>query len=153
MAKAMTKEQYQNKIDEKYGVGEWTVDTYTGSNKPLVIVHKCGKEKRLSRASTFTSGKDSCTECTSKSVGRPKLDFEELNKRISEATYGTYELVELIDSEDRTDFVVNHKSCNREPFTTSTYRFFSRGQRCQCSKKGVVGRKPDGYVDYVDYDN
>lgn len=145
MARAMTKEDFQKKLDEKYGVGEWFVKEYKGSRFPLVIVHKCGKEKRLTRASTFSSGgRDYCENCGVLEVGRPKLTFEELNKRISEATYGTYELVELIDS---TNFTVKHKSCDRPPFKTSTSRFFSRGQRCACSKKGVVGRKPNSYTD------
>ena len=150
MARAMTKEDFQTKINNTYGEGEWTVIEYTGAHKPLVIVHNCGKEKRLSRASTFTSaGKDRCVECykrgMGKSTGRPKLTFEELSARISEATYDTYELVELIDS---TEFVVNHKSCDRKPFTTSISRFFSREQRCHCAKIGVVGRKPNSEVVY-----
>ena len=151
MARAMTKEEFQTNIDNTYGVGEWTVMEYSGASKPLVIVHKCGEEKRLSRASTFTSGgKDKCVVCNKvnwKKNGRPRLTFEELSKRISEATYDTYELVELIDS---TEFIVNHKSCDRKPFKTSISRFFSREQRCQCAKIGVVGRKPDDYVDYAD---
>lgn len=148
MAKAITKEEFQNNIDITYGKGEWTVKEYDGASKPLVIAHKCGKEKRLSRASTFTSaGKDKCVVCNKvnwKKNGRPRLTFEELSARISEATYDTYELVELIDS---TEFIVNHKSCDRKPFRTSVSRFFSRGSRCQCVKKMVVGRKPDNYVD------
>ncbi|MDB8794286.1 hypothetical protein PN290_00250 [Romboutsia sp. 1001216sp1] len=144
MARAMTKEEFQKKIDEKYGEGEWTVEEYKGSRLPLVILHKCGKEKRLTRASTFSSGgRDHCEECKALEVGRPKLTFEELSERITDATYGTYELVELVDS---TNFTVNHKSCNRPPFKTSVTRFFTRGQRCQCSKKGIVGRKPDSEV-------
>ncbi|MEG2056811.1 MAG: hypothetical protein RRZ84_02735 [Romboutsia sp.] len=151
MPRAMTKDDFQNKIDKVYGEGEWKVDTYTGNHKPLVIVHKCGKEKRLSRASTFTSGgKDKCTDCNKENWeknGRPKLTFKELSDRIEEATYGTYELVKLIDS---TEFVVNHKSCDRKPFTTSISRFFSREQRCQCAKIGVVGRKPGSEVTYCE---
>ena len=149
MAKPMTKEEFQNNIDNTYGIGEWIVKEYTGACKPLVIVHRCGKEKRLSRASTFTSaGKNSCTECNDNSKGgRPKTTFEELSKRISEATYDTYELVELTNSNS---FVVKHKSCDRKPFETSVSRFFSREQRCQCSKRGVVGRKPNSEINYLE---
>ena len=42
---------------------------------------------------------------------------------------------------DSSDFMVNHKSCERPPFRTSSARFFTRGQRCACSKAGKVGRK------------
>lgn len=142
MAKAMTIEQYQNKIDEKYGKGEWVVEEYTGASKPLVIVHSCGREKRLSRASSFEKS-NSC-KCVS-TVGRPKLTFEELDKRIQKETYGTYRLIELIDSNN---FTVEHKSCDRKPFKTTISRFFSRGQRCACSKKMVVGKKRKDDIDY-----
>ena len=112
--KELLKNDAQNVIDSIYGEGEWELLEYEGGHKPCLLKHKCGLEKR------------------------PKLTFDELSKRISDLTYGTYELIELIDS---TEFIVNHKSCERPPFKTSTMRFFTRGQRCACSKKGRVGKK------------
>ena len=132
----MLKEEAQNTIDNIYGEGEWELLEYEGGHKPCLLKHKCGLEKSVSRFSTFKQGNTKC-KCQH-SKGRPKLTFDELAKRISDATYGTYELIELIDS---TEFIVNHKSCERPPFKTSTMRFFTRGQRCACSKKGRVGKK------------
>ena len=135
--KEMLKEEAQNTINTVYGENEWEILEYKGGHKPCLVKHKCGLEKPVSRFSTFKLGKTKC-ECQYKK-GRPKLTFEGLSKRISDITYGTYELIELKDS---SEFVVNHKSCDRPPFKTSSMRFFTRGQRCACSKKGRVGRKP-----------
>lgn len=129
--------KYQEKVDEKYGKGEWRVIFFEGLRKPVVVEHECGERKTITRATNFIRNSYICRSC--QQTGRPKISFEEMDKRIKEATYNTYELVELIDS---TDFVVNHKSCDRKPFRTSVPRFFSRGQRCACKKRGVVGRKP-----------
>ena len=134
--KELLKNDAQNVIDSIYGEGEWELLEYEGGHKPCLLKHKCGLEKSVSRFSTFKQGNTKC-KCQH-SKGRPKLTFDELAKRISDATYGTYELIELIDS---TEFIVNHKSCERPPFKTSTMRFFTRGQRCACSKKGRVGKK------------
>ena len=134
--KELLKNDAQNVIDSIYGEGEWELLEYEGGHKPCLLKHKCGLEKSVSRFSTFKQGNTKC-KCQH-SKGRPKLTFDELAKRISDATYGTYELIELIDS---TEFIVNHKSCDRPPFKTSTMRFFTRGQRCACSKKGRVGKK------------
>lgn len=136
MNRGMSLLEYQEKINEKYGEGEWQVLTFKGLREPVVVEHKCGEKKTITRATNFIRNSYICRKC--KKTGRPKTSFEEMDKRIKEATYNTYELVELIDS---TNFVVNHKSCDREPFRTSVSRFFSRGQRCACSKSGVVGRK------------
>lgn len=135
--KEMLKEEAQNTINTVYGGNEWEILEYKGGHKPCLVKHKCGLEKPVSRFSTFKLGRTKC-ECQYKK-GRPKLTFEGLSKRISDITYGTYELIELKDS---SEFVVNHKSCDRPPFKTSSMRFFTRGQRCACSKKGRVGRKP-----------
>lgn len=148
--KTMTMTDFQDKINEMYGEGEWTVKQFTGSHLPVVLEHKCGTEKRLSRATSFTSGtRNKCVKCSKKGDyqgnGRPRLDFDEIAKQVSELTYDTYELLELVDA---TEMIVNHKSCDRPPFKTSTSRFISRGQRCACCKKGVVGRKPKDHVDY-----
>ena len=134
--KELLKNDAQNVINSIYGEGEWELLEYEGGHKPCLLKHKCGLEKSVSRFSTFKQGNTKC-KCQH-SKGRPKLTFDELAKRISDATYGTYELIELIDS---TEFIVNHKSCERPPFKTSTMRFFTRGQRCACSKKGRVGKK------------
>lgn len=134
--KELLKNDAQNVIDSIYGEGEWELLEYEGGHKPCLLKHKCGLEKSVSRFSTFKQGNTKC-KCQH-SKGRPKLTFDELAKRISDATYGTYELIELIDSKE---FIVNHKSCERPPFKTSTMRFFTRGQRCACSKKGRVGKK------------
>ena len=134
--KELLRNDAQNVIDSIYGEGEWELLEYEGGHKPCLLKHKCGLEKSVSRFSTFKQGNTKC-KCQH-SKGRPKLTFDELAKRISDATYGTYELIELIDS---TEFIVNHKSCERPPFKTSTMRFFTRGQRCACSKKGRVGKK------------
>ena len=134
--KELLKNDAQNVIDSIYGEGEWELLEYEGGHKPCLLKHKCGLEKSVSRFSTFKQGNTKC-KCQH-SKGRPKLTFDELAKRISDATYGTYELIELIDS---TEFIVNHKSCERPPFKTSTMRFFTRGQRCACSKTGRVGKK------------
>lgn len=142
--------KFQREIDELCGEGEWVVKEYTGASKPVVLEHKCGTEKRLSKGNTFTvMGKRSCHKCDKEHVcgGRPKKTFEELQKEVSESTYDTYEVIELLESGE---FIVNHKSCERHPFITTTSRFFSRGQRCQCSKKGVVGRKPNSYTNLDD---
>ena len=132
----MLKQEAQDSVDEIYGEGEWEVLEYKGGHKPCLVKHKCGLEKPVSRFSTFKLGKTKCKCQYDK--GRPKLTFDELAKRISDLTYGTYELIELTDS---TEFIVNHKSCERPPFKTSSMRFFTRGQRCACSKKGRVGKK------------
>lgn len=127
----------QMEADEVYGKGEWEVLLFKGGHEPCLLRHKCGLEKKVSRFSTFKLGKTKC-KCQYKKRGRPKTAFEELQERISEATYGTYELIWMKDS---SDFMVNHKSCERPPFRTSSARFFTRGQRCACSKAGKVGRK------------
>ena len=131
--KELLKNDAQNVIDSIYGEGEWELLEYEGGHKPCLLKHKCGLEKSVSRFSTFKQGNTKC-KCQH-SKGRPKLTFDELAKRISDATYGTYELI------DSKEFIVNHKSCERPPFKTSTMRFFTRGQRCACSKKGRVGKK------------
>ncbi|MGL5647130.1 MAG: hypothetical protein ACRDDY_04710 [Clostridium sp.] len=149
MSRAMTREQYQEKIDGIYGAGEWTIQEYTGTHSPLVAIHKCGAAKRLTRASTFSSrGKDKCQSCHDKETGRsitgrPRLLEEDIRRRVSEETYGTYEVVSFVSG---SNFVVRHKSCDRKPFRTSAARFFNRGARCQCNKKGLVGRKPNSYI-------
>ena len=129
-------EEAQKIIDEVYGSNIWELLEYEGSHNPCIARHKCGKEKPISRFVNFKKGNTKC-ECEN-STGRPKLQFDELNQKISDLTYGTYELVELKDS---LEFWVNHKSCDRPPFKTTSPRFFSRGQRCSCSKKISVGRK------------
>ena len=134
--KEMLRKNAQEVANSVYGEGEWEVLEYNGGHNPCLLKHKCGIEKPVSRFSTFKLGKTKC-ECQHQK-GRPKLQFDDLAKRVSEATYGTYELIELIDSRE---FIVNHKSCERPPLKTSTMRFFTRGQRCACSKKGRVGRK------------
>ena len=126
----------QSQIDSVYGENEWKVTEYTKYHEPCTVVHKCGEEKVVSRYSTLKGGKTKC-KCQYKAVGG-KWTFESLAKKINEMTYGVYELVELKDS---TEFIVNHKNCDRPPFKTSSMRFFTRGQRCSCSKKGRSGRK------------
>ena len=135
--KMIFKKEAQMIIDKVYGKNEWEVLEYNGGHEPCLVKHKCGLKKPVSRFSTFKLGKTKC-KCEYKNCGRPKTTFEELQKRISNLTYGTYELIWLKDS---TDFMVNHKSCERPPFRTSSARFFTRGQRCACSKAGKVGRK------------
>lgn len=133
----LLKKEVQNTIDDIYGENEWELLEYNGGHKPCLLKHKCGLEKPVSRFSTFKLGKTKC-KCQYEK-GRPKLQFDDLAKKISDLTYGTYELLELTDS---TEFIVNHKSCDRPAFKTSSMRFFTRGQRCSCSKAGRVGRKP-----------
>lgn len=135
--KMMLKKEAQISIDKIYGEGEWEILDYNGGHAPCLLKHKCGLEKPISRFSTFKLGKTKC-KCESKNSGRPRISFDELQEKISNLTYGTYELIELKDS---TEFIVNHKSCERPPFKTSSMRFFTRGQRCACSKKGRVGKK------------
>lgn len=36
-------EKFQNKVDKKYGVGEYTVIDYTATRNPVTIKHKCGE--------------------------------------------------------------------------------------------------------------
>lgn len=144
--KIIDKQDFQEEVNLKYGEGEWTVLEFTDKRSSVALEHKCGAIKRYSRGTTFTNGRTvHCSKCDSVKKGRPTLTFEELDARIKGATYSTYELVSLIDS---SEFIVRHTSCNRKPFKTSVTRFFSKNQRCQCSKRGVVGRKPNGYVDY-----
>lgn len=135
--KEILKEETQNTINKIYGEGEWKLLEYEGGHEPCSLEHKCGIKKTVSRFSTFKLGKTKC-KCQHKK-GRPKLKFDELAEKISDATYGTYELVEITNN---SKFKINHKSCERPPFETSSVRFFTKGQRCACSKKGKVGRKP-----------
>ena len=135
--KEILKESAQSSIDKVYGENEWKILEYNGSHEPCFIKHKCGLERTVSRFSTLKLGKAKC-RCQHSKTGRPRLSFDELNKRISDATYGTYELIELIDS---ANFIVNHKSCQRSPFKTSITRFFTRDQRCACSKKIRMSKK------------
>ena len=135
--KEMLKEKAQNTIDTVYGENEWEVLEYKGGHKPCLVKHKCGLEKPVSRFSTFKLGRTKC-ECQYKK-GRPKLKFsEELAKKVSDATYGTYE---LLDIEGHSGYIINHKSCDRPPLKTTHTRFFVKNERCACSKKGRVGRK------------
>ena len=136
LEKEILKGNAQTAIDKVYGENEWELLEYKGGHEPCLVKHKCGIEKPVSRFSTFKLGKTKCI-CQHEK-GRPKLQFDELDKRISDITYKTYELIELKDSKE---FIVNHKSCERPPFKTSSMRFFTRGQRCACSKKSRVGRK------------
>lgn len=137
-------EQFQKRVDNTFGKYQWEVRQYKGMDNPLVVSHWCGTRKYFKKASFFLCGLEyKCASCEptrekTDARGRKKLKFEDLEKRISEETYGTYELVEMTDS---TDFIINHKSCDRLPFRTDVSRFFSRGQRCQCTKKGKVGKK------------
>lgn len=136
----MSTKNFQNKVNEIFGEENWTVISFSGVTKTLKIKHKCGAVKEYSQARSFLKSLGRCESCSTKKIqGRPRLTFKELNDRINRVTHGTYELIDLTDS---TSFIVNHKSCDRKPFSTSVSRFFSKGQRCQCSKKGVVGRKP-----------
>lgn len=124
----------QQIADSIYGKGEWEVILYNGGHQEVLLEHKCGQEKTVSRFSTFKLGKTKC-ECQHdrSSVGRPPITFEELAKRVAEVDYGNYELLELISGKE---FIVNHKACNRKPIKTSLSRFFSAGQRCACMKPG-----------------
>lgn len=138
--KEMLRKEMQKDIDKVYGANEWEILEYNGGHEPCLLKHKCGLEKKVSRFSTFKLGKTRCKCQYKKSdkIGRPKMSFDELQEKISNLTYGTYELIELKDSRE---FMVNHKSCERPPFRTSSMRFFTRGQRCACSKNGKVGRR------------
>ena len=136
MLEKMLLRDAQNDINEVYGENEWEVLKYNGSHSPCTLKHKCGLEKQVSRFSTFKLGKTKC-KCQHSGVGG-KWTFEDLAKKIDEITYGTYELIDLKDSRE---FTVNHKSCDRKPFKTSSARFFTRNQRCACSKCGRSGRK------------
>ena len=131
-------EEAQKMINDIYGEGQWELLVYEGSHNTCLVKHKCGREKPISRFVNFKKGKAKC-ECQESVSGRPGLKFDKLNQKISDLTYGTYELTELKNS---SEFWVNHKSCDRPPFKTTSSRFFSRGQRCACSKKNKVGRKP-----------
>lgn len=138
MGKLKSWEEFQEDVNEVYGEGEWEVISYVGTSSKVDIRHKCGTERSISRANNFLKGSTQCKECEKSRAGRPKLDFDKMAKRISKTTKGKYELVSLDSS---TEMVINHLECDREPFTTTTTRFFTRGQRCQCTKKGKVGKK------------
>ena len=82
--KELLKNDAQNVIHSIYGEGEWELLEYEGGHKPCLLKHKCGLEKSVSRFSTFKQGNTKC-KCQH-SKGRPKLTFDELAKRISDAT-------------------------------------------------------------------
>ena len=50
----------QNEIDEIYGKGEWTLIEYSGSKQPVVLIHKCGARKTISRYTNFKKGVARC---------------------------------------------------------------------------------------------
>lgn len=136
--KSKTWEQFQAEVDKIYGEGEWKVISYNGTSNRVDICHKCGEKRSISRANNFLKGHTHCKECEKSRAGRPRLDFEEMSEKISRATDGEYELIGLNSS---TELIINHIGCDRPPFVTTTTRFFTRGQRCQCTKKGRVGKR------------
>lgn len=140
MGRIKSLEEFQAEVNEIYGEGEWLVLSYLGTSRQVELRHKCGKERTVSRAKNFLKGATICRECTEVKAGRPRLSFEEIKETIDRITDGEYELISM---ESATKLVVNHKKCDREPFETSTSRFIKRGQRCQCTKKGRVGRKAE----------
>ena len=52
----------QKEVDKVYGEGEWEVLEYNGGHETCLLKHKCGKEKKVARFSTFKLGKTNC-EC------------------------------------------------------------------------------------------
>jgi len=130
--------QYQHEVDKLCGKGEWKVIEYKGHTKPVILQHKCGYLKRLTRANTFTvGGKTHCKQCNTTfgkkaKMGRPRLNFDDLNEEIKELTKNDYELIELNSS---IDILVNHKKCDLPPFKTNPDRFFRLNHRCPCKKR------------------
>ena len=55
-------ETLQQKIDEIYGEGVWTITGFNGLEQPLTVKHYCGEEKIISRARNIRKGTCTC-EC------------------------------------------------------------------------------------------
>lgn len=55
-------ETLQQKIDEIYGEGVWTIVEFNGLEKPLKLKHNCWEEKTISRARNIRKGTCTC-EC------------------------------------------------------------------------------------------
>lgn len=138
MAWIKTIEEYQEEVNTVYGEGEWTVLSYEGTSNKVLIRHKCGTERTVSRAKNFLKGDIKCKTCNKVKVGRPRLSFEKMKEKVYRETDGEYELVSMKSS---SELEIIHMKCDRPSFITTSYRFFTKGQRCQCTKKGRVGKK------------
>ena len=56
----VTKEEFQQTIDDIYGEGVWTILEFDGMAKPLTIEHSCGEPKTITRATNMKKGTCRC---------------------------------------------------------------------------------------------
>lgn len=130
-------EEVQSNIDDIYGIGEWEVIRYLGSHQNLVIRHKCGRLKIISKATNINLGTTRCicniknNEVSVKNYIEQRLHlFDEINENILRLTNKKFELVNISAKKIK----VIHKKCNKSIWTTKS-EFFNNINCKYCEKK------------------
>lgn len=130
-------DEVQNKINDIYGVGEWKVVRYVGSHNTLIIRHKCGILKSISRATNINLGTTKCicminkNEVAKKNYIEQRLHlFDEINEMILKLTNEKFELEDI----SSTKIKVNHKKCDKSFWITES-EFFNNINCKYCEKE------------------
>lgn len=132
-------QETQMKADAMYGVGEWEVLVSSGYHDKIMLRHKCGYIRTLSRASTFFRGSTRCA-CQypegSKTRDKPlkgyienRLDkFYDIKKEIEGKTDGKYTITSI--TPDSVNIV--HTVCGHSIGSMSE-SLFLRNENIKCS--------------------
>lgn len=78
MPKKVTKDQYEQKLNNKYGAGTYHFITFTGTNSKALVEHRCGYQWETLPYNLFS--KERCPSC----AGQIPLTLDILNKRNKE---------------------------------------------------------------------
>lgn len=144
----------QQRIDDIYGKGEWKLIRYTESHAAVIIKHKCGRYRSISRAVTFNKGNTKCAcyykegskmrEKREKEITRLGLDrFEHINKIIEKETNKEY----CLDWIGKNYLYIRHKECG-SVIKTTELEFKEDKKRCTSCyyKKKEIPSKVDSEV-------
>jgi len=75
MTRRVSKEEFQKRLDDKYGVGTYIIKVYSGTNHLAKITHKCGYTWDIEPCNLMS--RERCPKCS----GTMPVTIEELNKR------------------------------------------------------------------------
>lgn len=134
----------QQRIDSIYGKGEWKLIRYEESHRAVIVKHKCGRYRCISRAVNFNKGKTKCAcyykegskmrEKLEKEITRCRLDrFEQINEIIEKETNKEY----YLDWIGKDYLHIRHNNCGGIIKTTEL-DFIENKVRCNrnyCKKK------------------
>ncbi|WP_195337127.1 HNH endonuclease [Paraclostridium bifermentans] len=130
-------DEVQSNIDNIYGIGEWEVIRYLGSHQTLVIRHKCGLLKSITKATNVNLGTTRCictiknNEVSMNSYIEQRLHlFDEINEKILKLTDEKFELVDISPKKIK----VIHKKCDKSTWTTEL-EFFNNINCKYCEKE------------------